>query len=71
MKRLLFSAVVAIAALNASSPAHAWSSAGIACVRAVGYQPADWEAYRVPPGPANKIRACFARIRAARDAARR
>lgn len=32
-----------------------------ACLRAVGYTQEDWHAYRVPAGPAGKVRSCFAR----------
>ncbi|QOZ76665.1 hypothetical protein XH83_15115 [Bradyrhizobium sp. CCBAU 53351] len=31
------------------------------CVTAAGYTRADWSAYRVPEGPAKKVRACLAR----------
>ncbi|QHP70578.1 hypothetical protein EI171_26830 [Bradyrhizobium sp. LCT2] len=35
--------------------------AATACLRAVGYTQEDWHAYRVPAGPAGKVRSCFAR----------
>lgn len=31
------------------------------CLRAVGYTQEDWHAYRVPAGPADKVRSCFAK----------
>ena len=36
-------------------------SAMTACLSAVGYTQEDWHAYRVPAGPAGKVRSCFAR----------
>lgn len=36
-------------------------SAMTACLRTVGYTLEDWHAYRVPAGPAGKVRSCFAR----------
>ncbi|MDA9473107.1 hypothetical protein XI03_00815 [Bradyrhizobium sp. CCBAU 65884] len=31
------------------------------CLSAVGYTQADWRAYKVPAGPATKVRACLAK----------
>ena len=36
-------------------------SAMTACLRAVGFTQEDRHAYRVPAGPATKVRSCFAR----------
>jgi hypothetical protein len=66
MKKLVIAATVTGFSLVGVNVAAAWSSAGIACVTKQGYQPADWEAYSVPPGPAGKIRACLARVKAAK-----
>src|SRR5262249_44276534 len=60
----LVAAAAAFFALGAGPASAAWTQAGIACVKAQGYQPADWEAYRVPRAPADKIRACMARAKA-------
>jgi hypothetical protein len=63
MKNLVLTALaVAILALTTSAPASAeWTRGRIACIKAAGYATADWEAYRVPPGPAAKYRACRAK----------
>jgi hypothetical protein len=59
MKIVLPTIAIAAVALIVSTSAYAeWTPVRIACIRAAGYQPADWDAYRVPAGPAAKYRAC-------------
>lgn len=61
-----FILVLALAAATAIPASAAWTPEGTRCVTSLGYTTADWEAYRVPPGPAQKVRACFARMKAKR-----
>jgi len=49
---------IVAAALTTTTAEAAWTPVRVACIKSVGYEPADWDAYRVPAGPAGKYRAC-------------
>jgi hypothetical protein len=44
-----------------------WTPAGVACITKQGYQLSNWQARTVPEGPAIRIRACLAKVKAAKE----
>jgi hypothetical protein len=65
MKSLCLLTIAAVAIF--ATPAAAWTPEGTRCITSVGYTTGDWEAIHVPRGPADKIRACLARVNATYD----